>query len=128
MAALLDTPTATEPGRTLDDEQPRTLGFWDQTALWGNLGISLLGPVLATYVLLPGMSLAAALTATVVGTLIGTLFLGLAAVAGARSGRPGMVLLRGLFGAKVSYLPTVVNVIQLLGWGTFEIVVISQAA
>lgn len=116
-----------EPGRTLDDQQPRTLGFWDQTALWGNLGISLLGPTGAIFVLAPGMSLLAAFTATVVGTLIGTLLVALAAVAGARTGRPAMVMLRGLFGAKLSYVPTVLNVVQLLGWATFELVVIAAA-
>jgi putative hydroxymethylpyrimidine transporter CytX len=39
-----------------------------------------------------------------------------------------MVMLRGLFGARLSYLPTVLNLIQVLGWGIFELVVISQAA
>jgi NCS1 family nucleobase:cation symporter-1 len=116
-----------EPGRTLEDAQPRTLGFWDQVALWGNLGISLLGPIGAIFILTPGMSLLAAFTATVVGTLIGTVLVALAAVAGARSGRPAMVMLRGLFGAKLSYIPTVLNVVQLLGWATFELVVISAA-
>ena len=38
-----------------------------------------------------------------------------------------MVLLRGLFGAKLSYLPTVLNLVQLLGWATFELVVIAAA-
>jgi nucleobase:cation symporter-1, NCS1 family len=95
--------------------------------LWGNLGISLLGPVGAIFVLQPGMSYAAALTATVVGTLIGTLLVALAALAGARTGRPAMVMLRGLFGARLSYVPTVLNVVQLLGWATFELFVISSA-
>jgi putative hydroxymethylpyrimidine transporter CytX len=117
-----------EPGRTLADEQPRTLGFLDQTALWGNLGISLLGPVTAVAVVADGMSLLAALVAIVVGTVIGTAGLGLAALAGARTGMPAMVLLRGLFGAKLSYLPTVVNLIQLIGWAVFELVVIATAA
>ncbi len=117
-----------EPGLTLADKQPRTLGFLDQTALWGNLGISLLGPVTAVAVVADGMSLLAALLAIVVGTIIGTAGLGLAAVAGARTGRPAMVLLRGLFGAKLSYLPTVLNLIQLLGWAVFELVVIATAA
>jgi NCS1 family nucleobase:cation symporter-1 len=116
-----------EPGRTLDDEQPRTLGFWDQTALWGNLGISLLGPTGAIFLIVPGASMLSALVAVVVGTTIGTFLVALAAVAGARSGRPAMVLLRGLFGAKLSYLPTVLNLIQLLGWATFELVVIAAA-
>jgi len=129
MSTLLAVPPeVSEPGRTLDDPQPRTLGFFDQTALWGNLGISLLGPVTAVYVVAPGMSFAAAFTAVVVGTLIGTAGLALASVAGARTGKPAMVLLRGLFGARLSYLPTVLNVVQVLGWAIFEIVVISQAA
>lgn len=117
-----------EPGLTLDHPQPRTLGFLDQVALWGNLGISLLGPVTAVFVLSPGMSFAGGFTAVVVGTVIGTAGLALANVAGARTGRPAMVMLRGLFGAKLSYLPTAFNVIQLLGWATFELVVISAAA
>ena len=41
--------------------------------------------------------------------LIGTVLLGLAAVPGAQTGRPAMVLLRGLFGARLSYLPTALN-------------------
>jgi purine-cytosine permease-like protein len=39
-----------------------------------------------------------------------------------------MVMMRGLFGRKLSYLPTVINVVQLLGWTVFEIVVIASAA
>jgi nucleobase:cation symporter-1, NCS1 family len=119
---------AAEPGLTLADEQPRTLGVLDQTALWGNLGISLLGPVTAVAVVGTGMSLLAALVAIVVGTLIGTLAVALCAVAGARSGAPAMVLLRGLFGEKLSYLPTIMNVVQLVGWAVFELVVIAAAA
>jgi putative hydroxymethylpyrimidine transporter CytX len=38
-----------------------------------------------------------------------------------------MVLLRGLFGARLSWLPTVLNIVQLLGWTTFELVTISTA-
>ena len=72
---------------------PRLLGLWDQTALWGNLGVSLLLLVSATFVLapdpgLPPLSLAAALTAIVVGALIGNALLGLAAVPGAQTGAP----------------------------------------
>lgn len=95
--------------------------------MWGNLGISLLGPVGAIFVYRPGMSFTAALVATVVGTLIGTVLVALAAQAGARTGRPAMVMLRGLFGARLSYVPTVLNVVQLFGWATFELLVISAA-
>jgi NCS1 family nucleobase:cation symporter-1 len=120
-----------EVGLTLADPPPRTLGLVDQLALWGNLGVSLLGPAYAAYVLVPGdtpLSLVAAFTAIVVGTLVGTMLLALSAVPGAQTGHPAMVLLRGLFGTKLSYLPTVFNLLQCLGWGVFELVVIATAA
>src|SRR3954447_7715442 len=117
---------------TLDEPPPRVLGWWDQIGLWGNLGMSILGPVTAIYILQPyqlaQMSYVAAATAIVVGTILGTLLIAAAAVPGAQTGAPSMVLLRGLFGARLSYLPTVVNVVQLIGWSVFEIVVIAAAA
>ncbi|MEA3021114.1 MAG: nucleobase:cation symporter, family [Actinomycetota bacterium] len=117
-----------EPPLTLDEPSPRVLGTWDQTVLWGNLGISILLPVTATFLLLPGMSLLAALGAIVVGTLLGNVLLGLAAQAGAETGAPAMVLLRGLFGRRGSYVPTALNLAQCLGWSTFEIVIIAETA
>ncbi|GAA5197659.1 putative hydroxymethylpyrimidine transporter CytX [Rugosimonospora acidiphila] len=125
-------PASTEPGLTLADPPPRTLGLLDQVALWGNLGMTLLGPVSALFVLMPAgmpqLSLAAAFTATVAGTLIGTVLLSLASFAGARTGAPAMVLMRGLFGGRLSYLPTILNLVQCLGWAIFELAVISAAA
>lgn len=123
-----------EVGRTLAEPVPQSLGLLDQFGLWGNLGVSLLGFTGAIFVLQPGgagtpeLSLAAALTAIVAGTLFGTLVLALAGIPGVQTGAPAMVLLRGLFGARVSYLPTVVNVLQLFGWGIFELVTIATAA
>jgi len=119
---------------TLEEPAPKSLGFFDQVGLWGNLGVSLLG-FTGAYVVLhppvagsPTLTLAAALVATVVGTVLGTLAVAAAAVPGARTGAPAMVLLRGLFGARLSYVPTGLNILQLLGWGTFEFVTISSAA
>ena len=123
-----------EVGRTLAEPVPQSLGLLDQFGLWGNLGVSLLGFTGAIFVLQPDgagtpeLSLAAALTATVVGTLLGTVVLALAGLPGTQTGAPSMVLLRGLFGARVSYLPTVLNVLQLFGWSIFELVTISTAA
>jgi nucleobase:cation symporter-1, NCS1 family len=123
---------AVEAPLTLDQPAPRVLGWLDQIALWFNLGISLLGPVGAVYVLQPdgvhAMSFVAAALAIVAGTVLGTAMLAAAAVPGAQTGAPAMVLLRGLFGLRLSYLPTLINVVQLVGWAVFEIVVISQAA
>jgi NCS1 family nucleobase:cation symporter-1 len=116
----------------LDGPVPRTLGLLDQGAFWANLGVSLLGFAGVLAVLQPSgasqLSVTAAIVATVVGTLIGSAMVGLSAVPGAMTGAPAMVLLRGLFGGRLSAVPTVLNVVQLIGWGTFELVVIAQAA
>ena len=123
-----------EVARTLAEPVPQALSLLDQFGLWGNLGVSLLGFTGAIFVLQPDgtgtpeLSLAAALTAIVVGTLLGTLPLALAGLPGAQTGAPAMVLLRGLFGARLSYLPTVLNILQCLGWGVFELVTIATAA
>ena len=123
-----------EVGRTLAEPVPQSLSLLDQFGLWGNLGVSLLGFTAAIFVLQPGgagtpeLSLAAALTAIVVGTLLGTAAFALAGIPGTQTGAPSMVLLRGLFGARLSYLPTGLNVLQLVGWSIFELVTIATAA
>jgi nucleobase:cation symporter-1, NCS1 family len=120
-----------EVPHTLLEESPRALRLVDQLGLWGNLGVSLLGFTGAIFLLVPiaepGMSLGAALVALLIGTVLGTLGVAVAAIPGARTGAPSMVLLRGLFGTRPSYLPTVLNVFQLLGWTTFELVTIGTA-
>ena len=115
---------------TLDEPAPRALGLLDQLGMWGNLGVSLLGFTGAIYVLYPvgpAISLGAALTALLLGTVLGTLAVAVSAIPGTETGSPTMVLLRGLFGARMSWLPTGLNIIQLLGWTTFELVTISTA-
>jgi NCS1 family nucleobase:cation symporter-1 len=123
-----------EVGYTLAEPVPRALGLLDQLGLWGNLGVSLLGFTGAIFVLQPGgagtpkLSLLAGLVAIVVGTVIGTVPVALAGLPGTRTGAPAMVLLRGLFGARLSYLPTALNILQCFGWGIFELVTIATAA
>lgn len=117
---------------TLDQPVTRSLRLIDQLGLWSNLGISLLGFTGAIFVLTPvvgapALSMGAALTALVVGTLLGTAAVSIAAIPGTETGSPAMVLLRGVFGAKLSWIPTVLNIVQLVGWTTFEIVIIAEA-
>ena len=123
-----------EVAHTLAEPVPKALSFVDQLGLWGNLGVSLLGFTGAIFVLQPGgsgtpeLSLAAALTAILLGTVLGTLPVALSGLPGTRTGAPAMVLLRGLFGTRLSYLPTALNMLQLLGWTVFELVTIATAA
>ncbi len=120
--------TEVEAPLVLTTDTPRTLGFLDQFSLWGNLGISLFGPVTGALVAAYTGSLVKGLIAVVVGVVIGALVLGGAAVFGSQTGAPAMASLRGLFGRRGSIAPTVLNIGQNLGWATMEIIVISQAA
>jgi nucleobase:cation symporter-1, NCS1 family len=105
----------------------RVLGLFDLTLLWGNLSISLL-VIVAAAGLVPMLSFKHALLAILIGALAGNLLLGLAAAIGADARVPGMVVLRAPLGQRGSYLPTVLNVAQNLGWSTFELIIISTAA
>lgn len=105
----------------------RRLGFLDYFVLWGDLGVGLL-VLLAGSFLVPGLGLGQALTAIVIGTAIGCLLLALTGLIGAETGVPTMVLLRAALGIRGSYLPTVLNILQLIGWTIFEIVIMGYAA
>jgi nucleobase:cation symporter-1, NCS1 family len=113
-------------GITPVPDRLRTLSPLDLALLWGNLGISLL--VLVAGSLLAGLGLRSALGAIVVGAALGCALLGLAGLVGAERRLPGMVLLRAPLGRRGSYLPTALNVLQNLGWATFELIVIAAAA
>jgi NCS1 family nucleobase:cation symporter-1 len=103
------------------------LGGVDLGLLWGNLGVSLL-VVVAGAVLVPALSLPSAFVAIAVGCLVGNLMLAAAGAIGAQARVPAMVLMRGPLGTRGSYVPTVVNVVQCLGWTIFELLVIATAA
>jgi nucleobase:cation symporter-1, NCS1 family len=113
-------------GITPVPERLRTLSGLDVGLLWGNLGISLL--VLVAGTLLAGLGLRNALLAILVGAVLGNALLGLAGLIGADRRVPGMVLLRDPLGERGSYVPTGLNVLQNLGWATFELIVIAAAA
>ena len=113
---------------TLTTDPPRTLGFVDQLAMWGNLGISLFGPITGALVATTTGSVGLALLAIVVGCAIGALLLGASAMFGATTGAPAMVAMRGLLGRRGSVAPTLLNIGQNVGWATMEIIVISTAA
>ncbi|MBI2322362.1 MAG: putative hydroxymethylpyrimidine transporter CytX [Chloroflexi bacterium] len=105
----------------------RTLGFFDTFVLWADLGVSFLVMVVGMF-LVPGLGLGQALAAILIGALIGNFLLGLIARVGADTGVPTMVLFRPVLGLRGSYAPSVVNILQLLGWATFEVIVMAQAA
>ncbi len=98
----------------------RTLGSIDYLVLWGDLGIGLLVLLAGTF-LVPGLSLGAALVAVVVGSILGALLLAVVGIVGSDNATPTMVLLRPVLGLRGSYVPTALNVLQLIGWTIFEL-------
>ncbi len=105
----------------------RTLGSIDYLVLWGDLGIGLLVLLAGTF-LVPGLGLSAALVAVAVGSILGALLLAVVGLIGSDTATPTMVLLRPVLGVRGSFVPTALNVLQLIGWTIFEFVVMGFAA
>ena len=105
----------------------RRLGGLDLGVLWFDLSIGLLVMVTGA-LLVPNLGFGSALLAIAVGTLIGCVPLALVALAGQREGVPTMVLLRPVLGARGSAVPSVLNVIQLVGWTAVEFWVMGEVA
>ena len=117
-------------GRFLDEEAPawgvervpasdRRFSGIDLAVLWGDLSIGLLVIWTGAF-LVPGLSFRAALAAIIAGTLLGCLPLALVGLAGTREGLPTMALFRPVLGVRGSFLPSAINVVQLVGWTAFE--------
>jgi nucleobase:cation symporter-1, NCS1 family len=117
-------------GITPVPERLRVLGLFDSFLLWGNLSVSLLVIVIGALLVPPAgaLSLKDALLAIVVGAVAGNILLGLAALIGTDARVPGMVVLRAPLGRRGSYLPSVLNIAQNVGWSTFELIIIATAA
>jgi nucleobase:cation symporter-1, NCS1 family len=107
--------------------QHRRLSGWDFGVLWGDLAIGLL-VMLTGALLVPSLGLPKALLAIAIGSVIGCVPLALVGLAGAREGVPGMVLFRPVLGVEGSYLPSVLNIVTLVGWTGFEFWAMSLVA
>ena len=118
--------TSYSPTSTVSAEQ-RVLGARDLFSLWFSLGIGLmvlqLGGILA-----PGLGLAGGVGAILLGTAVGVLLLGAVAVIGSDTGLSAMSALKLSLGSRGAVLPALLNLLQLVGWGSFELIVMRDAA
>ncbi|HEY3210059.1 MAG TPA: cytosine permease [Actinomycetota bacterium] len=105
----------------------RRLSGLDFAVLWGDLSLGLL-VLLTGALLVPALGFPRALLVIVVGSLIGCVPLALVGLAGSREGVPGMVLFRPVLGVRGSYVPSVLNIVQLIGWTGFEFWAMSLVA
>src|SRR5438093_337254 len=102
----------------------RVLRTFDLFVLWSSLGAGLL--VFAAGALLVqlfGLTLWEAFLVSLVGSVLGSVLLAAAGHHGSQAGVPTMVSLRPILGRSGSYAPTVLNIVQLLGWTAFDLLV-----
>lgn len=107
--------------------EKRSLRAIDFFVLWSSLGVGLL-VLVAGSLLVPSLSLIEALAISLAGSVIGSILLAAAGVVGSRYGIPTMVSLRPVLGVWGSYLPTILNAVQLVGWTAFELMIMGRAA
>ncbi len=108
--------------------EKRNLRAVDLGVLWFNLGVGLLVLYAGTFITGYGFGLIPLAVLVVLGSVVGSVLLAGAGTIGARHGVPTMVSLRPIFGRTGSFVPTVLNAVQLFGWTALEIWVMSVAA
>jgi putative hydroxymethylpyrimidine transporter CytX len=105
----------------------RLFGWRDHAALWLSLGVGLLVMQVGAY-LVPALGTQAALAAILGGSVIGAGLLGWTAKIGCDSGLSSAGLMHATYGSSFARLPVVLNIVQLIGWTTFELVVMRDGA
>ncbi|MDW0231717.1 MAG: cytosine permease, partial [Nitrososphaeraceae archaeon] len=104
----------------------RILGAFDYFILWSSLGVGLL--VFSAGSFLSDAPFYHALLAIILGSIAGSVLLSLTGKIGSDNAVPSFVGIRPAFGLYGSYLAAILNIIQLIGWTTFEILILSKAA
>jgi len=104
----------------------RILGGFDYFILWSSLGVGLL--VFSAGSFLSEAPFYYALFAIIIGSITGSILLSLAGKIGSDHAIPSLIGIRPAFGLYGSYLAAILNIIQLIGWTTFEILILSKAA
>lgn len=107
-------------------QKHRILGGFDYFILWSSLGVGLL--VFSAGSFLSEAPFYYALLAIIIGSITGSILLSLAGKIGSDHAIPSLIGIRPAFGLYGSYLAAILNIIQLIGWTTFEILILSKAA
>ncbi|MEM2235182.1 MAG: putative hydroxymethylpyrimidine transporter CytX [Desulfurococcaceae archaeon] len=102
----------------------RMYGFLDVYNIWFGAGISIAEFWAGAVLVHPlGLDFPTALLAIIIGHLIGNALLSAVGLMGYTSGVPTMVLTRRPLGIKGSYLASLLNYLQLIGWTAVMLIV-----
>lgn len=100
----------------------RLFGWRDHASLWLSLGVGLLVMQVGSF-LVPALGTQAAMLAIVAGSVLGAGLLAWTAKLGCDSGLSSAGLMHATYGSSFARLPVLLNIVQLIGWTTFEMVV-----
>ncbi len=100
----------------------RSFGFTDHASLWLSLGVGLLVMQIGAY-LVPAVGPQQAAIVIVLGSILGAGMLAWTAKLGCDSGLSSAGLMHATYGSSFAKLPVLLNIVQLVGWTTFELVV-----
>lgn len=114
-------PTINQALTPLDASQ-RVFGWPEHASLWFSLGVGLLVMQVGAY-LVPALGTREAMLAIVFGSMLGAGLLAWVAKIGCDSGLSSAGLIHATYGNNFARLPVFLNVIQLIGWATFELVI-----
>ena len=103
-------------------ENDRVFHWHEHASLWFSLGVGLLVIQIGAY-LVPSVGSRDALIAILIGSIVGSGLLAWTAKLGCDSGLSSAGLMSATFGSHFARFPVILNIVQLIGWTTFELVV-----
>lgn len=116
--------TANEALTPLPDVR-RVFRWHDHLSLWFSLGVGLLVMQIGAY-LVPAVGTRDAVIAILLGSCIGAGLLAWTARLGCETGLASAGLMHATYGSAFARLPVLLNIVQLIGWTTFELVVMRE--
>ncbi len=114
--------TISNTALTAVPDSDRVFNWHNHASLWFSLGVGLLVMQVGAY-LVPAVGSRDAAIAIVLGSLIGAGLLAWTARLGCQTGLSSAALMHATYGSAFARLPVLLNMAQLIGWTTFELVI-----
>ena len=114
--------TSSNASLTPIEADQRVFSGMSHASLWFSLGVGLLVMQVGSY-LVPSVGTQDAILAILIGSLLGSALLAWTAKLGCTTGLSSAGLMHHTFGSSFARLPVILNIVQLIGWTSFELVV-----
>lgn len=114
--------TSSNASLTPIEADQRVFSGMSHASLWFSLGVGLLVMQVGSY-LVPSVGTQDAILAILIGSVLGSALLAWTAKVGCTTGLSSAGLMHHTFGSSFARLPVILNIVQLIGWTSFELVV-----